>query len=322
MAEKVKGTHPRFLFIKSGQLEYKQVLDVLKYSIKKLHDILGTKLCAFDLSVVTYVDRDTKKTVYNGYSYAWIEDIEVFNGLIGKNKDGTERVELIEEEVSIKDKDEDSDEEDWGNITENEIKKEKKIIKKPLPPLFEIPPYKYNEEQYKEAKLAEKRRCDYKGIEFKEEEISKFLFVEFSPTNLGIFDDRLQNSLYCENIPDWITEDVLFKYFHKYCEDKSEQRMKINGQNVRFKYPRVVFGKIRKSSKSQHNWRGENSIRNCEVIFSPINKEAKFIQTVARRVAFKNTKTGEVVTLYFKQSVTLEERERRKKERREKEKMN
>ncbi len=90
-----KISEPGYLFIHSGVLEKEQIekslLDCQEY-LSKNYDKDFTQF-TFEVNVVK--NKDGKKF---GHTYAWIQDLHLFNALIGLDFDGTELVEWVEDE--------------------------------------------------------------------------------------------------------------------------------------------------------------------------------------------------------------------------------
>ena len=129
-----------FMFAHTYGLDTDELIEIIAREILKLDLPEGDRKYKLNINVVK-----TKKNNKLGYSFLWINNIKIFNALMGLNFDGSERTELIE------------DEEDepltltgtnWGDTTS-------KIEYKHLEPLISFPPVKLNEE---DQKILEERK--------------------------------------------------------------------------------------------------------------------------------------------------------------------
>ena len=267
-----KISEPGYLFIHSGILEKNQIEECLKDSINFLSENFDKDFKNTEIDVNVVKNREGKKF---GHTYAWVSNTSVFNALIGKNFDGSERIEMIEDE------DWEPPEEDYDTAVEKaggswammaEIADEYRcpLIRKNLDPLVTLPGIKYTPEQ--------------------EEEVgTKIGFLEIFDTKLTEKIGKL-NTIFSDNIPEWVTEEILSKTFKKFNKD-STIYMDKKSRN-RFSYPIIKI-------KKKKNFREER--RFCTITFSPLYKNtASFLINLVKRVEIEDG--GRKTLLFFSQS--------------------
>ena len=227
-----------YIFAYSYNLNEEQIEEIITSQIKKL-DIEDK---SFKLKINVVRNRQEQKL---GYSYLWIDNLKIFNALIGLNYDGSERVEKIvkfiekEQDLNIK-------ESSWGDIANSE---ETITECKILPPLVNFP----------DIELDQESKTRYKIFSDK---VSFFL----QSTKVNIRND-LKNSLYARNIPIWLDEKKIKKYFEVFEKDKRQHHK----DKRKFTYPIV---KIKNSS--------------VNIIFSNLYPNtASFVFNMTRKVIFK-----------------------------------
>ena len=269
-----KISEPGYLFIHSGILEKNQIEECLKDSINFLSENFDPDFKNTQIEINVVKNREGKKY---GHTYAWVSDDSVFNALIGKDFDGSDRIEMIEDE------DWEPPEEDydvaleaaggsWAMMTEIGEKYQRPLIRKNLEPLVTLPGIKYTTEQ--------------------EEEVdgeSKIGFLEIFDTKLTEKIGKL-NTIFSDNIPEWVTEKTILNIFSKYNKDHTIY-MEKKTRN-KFSYPIVKI-------KKKKNFREER--RFCTVTFSPLFKNtATFLINLVKRLEV--TQGDKKALLFFSQS--------------------
>jgi len=270
-----------YLFIHSGVLEKEQIekslLDSIKYLAENYNkDFHKTK---YEINVVM-----NKEGVKYGHTYAWVDNKEVFHALLGLNFDGSERIEYYDDpdwkppekshseyfaEAMEAANDFDFD---WAADWEEQQKYVCPQLKRQLDPLVSLPAVKYTPSQIKEI-----------------ENQSEFGFMEVFPIKLSYKTGKL-NSLFTNDIPEWVSEELLFKYFEKFEKDKTLHIDKKS--NKKFRYPIVKI----KSKRDIREMR-----RFGTITFSNTNKNtATFLINLVKRVEFK--KGDNKALLFFSQS--------------------
>ena len=233
------------LYAETGLAKRSQVEQSLKIAI----DALDVP-CKFRVNLV--LDRDGKKL---GHAYIWISSRKVINALLGKNYDGTERVEIIEDpdwkppKMSLEDALEQFHEEyssssgssgsssgsssgggSWADqpcessITSQYVCPQ---ISRELPPLTTISGYDYDADQLKYIRKEEGEDAPTKG---KLDNLS-----EAYPPNVD--EDCCEHVLVCRRVPNWVSKEDIQKLFRAYFSENSSR----GSMNQPRNYPRVGF---------------------------------------------------------------------------------
>ena len=162
----------------------------------------------------------------------------------------------------------------WAMMTEigDRYRRPTKIVN--LEPLVTLPAVKYSESQLKEVNRE-----------------SEFGFVEIFPIMLTEKYGKL-NTIFSDNIPDWITEDILLKRFKKFNNDPTVYQDKKTKK--KFTYP-IVKIKKKKDHKGVRNF--------CTISFSNLYKNTStFLINLVKRVEI--TEGEKKTMLFFSQSKT------------------
>ena len=269
-----KISEPGYLFIHSGILENHQIAECLKDSIKFLSENFDSDFLRTKLEINVVKNKEGKKF---GHTYAWVSNEEVFNALIGKNFDGSSRFEEVEDENwEPPEKDYNLAIEEaggsWAKIADVEDEYTRPIIRKTLEPIVTLPGIKYTPEQQLEI-----------GDE------TSIGFLEIFDTRLSEKTGKL-NTIFSDNIPDWVNEEILLERFKKFNRDPTVY-MEKKTRN-RFTYPIVKI-------KKKKNFREEK--RFCTISFSPLYKNtASFLINLVKRVELEHN--DQKVLLFFSQS--------------------
>jgi hypothetical protein len=272
-----KVSEEGFLFIHSGIFDQEQIELNLSTCIKKLD--VGP--CEMYVNVV-----ENREGLKYGHTYAWVSNPKVYYALIGKNFDGSDRVEMIEDE-GWETPDEDMDElieeagDDWALIGEIEERFERPMIQKELGPLIVPPGIKYTEKQ--KAKM---------------DDDDEYGFIEIFPARVTIrTEEKKINSIYSSCLPNWVDEAFLFNLLKKFSRDKTqyvEPKTK-----KKFYYPKIVISK----NKTKSKWRSDEDSNNAQIFFSPLNRNLSFfLINVIKKMKVVNPKTNKEELLFFSQS--------------------
>tara|TARA_R110002110_G_scaffold100075_1_gene255352 strand:- start:426 stop:1256 length:831 start_codon:yes stop_codon:yes gene_type:complete len=263
-----------YLFAHSGVLEKDQLEKCLKDATLFLSENFDTTFKKTEIEVNVVKNKEGKKF---GHSYCWVGDEEVFNALIGKNFDGSPRYEEVEDEDWVEPEQdyEEAVEEAGGSwammaeIGDRYIRPMKRII---LEPLVTLPAIKYTENQLEEINNE-----------------SDFGFVEIFPIMLTEKIGKI-NTIFSDNIPDWITEKILLKRFSKFNQDDIVYYEKKSKK--KFTYPIV---KIKKK-------RDQRGVKNfCTITFSHLHKNtASFLINLVKRIEIESG--DKKAMLFFSQS--------------------
>lgn len=271
-----------FLFIHSSVFDTNQIERNLNFCIKKLKEMNNNiKNCDIYVNVV-----ENKEGQRYGHTYAWVNNSEVFNTLIGKNFDGSNRIDYVEDEnwtppsipleQAIKEA-----KGNWAEEAEIEERYERPMKEVELEPLIVPPGIKYTDEQKKMLDVEQ-----------------DFGFIEIFPARVTIrTDENKSNSIYSSCIPEWVTEDMLYKFFNRFTKDKMLH--KNSKTNKSFTYPKVYIAK----NTTKNKWRTTELSFNAHIHFSPLDKNiGYFIMNIARKIKLKNPQTDKYEMLFFSQS--------------------
>lgn len=278
-----KVSQDGFLFIQSSIFDKHQIEKNFNFCIKKLKE-LNDNITKCDIFINVVENKEGKKF---GHTYAWVENLEVFNALIGKEFNGEDRVDYVEDEnwspptkpfaEAMKEVDG-----DWGKESVVERMYECPMLEIKKEPLVIPPGIKYTEKQKKEL-----------GID------NDFGFIEIFPARVTIrTDENKSNSIYSSCIPEWVTKEMLFKFFKPFTNDNVIHKTK---DNKSFSYPKVTLAK----NDVKNKWRKDETTMNVHISFSPLDRNiGHFIMNIARKIYLKNPNTGKNEMIFFSQSRT------------------
>lgn len=260
-----------YLFIHSGILEKSQIEACFFSSIKYLSENYDKEFesCKIEINVVT--NKNNEKF---GHTYGWVSDKRFYYALLGKNFDGSERFTYSPDEDWVEpEEDFDSAMQEvsgnWGEEDEIEESYNRPMKKVPMEPIITLPAIKYTDSQ--KEKISDK---------------SEYGFLEVYEVKLTKKPEKL-NSIFSNNIPEWVDEDILYNYFKKYSKDPITYIDKKTKK--KFQYPMV---KIKERRDSQ---------RYCVIYFSPIDiNTASFLINMIKRVTFTKENKSEI--LFFSQN--------------------
>ena len=142
-----------------------------------------------------------------GFAYGWISDLGLFYALVGKNEDGSSRVEYIDDPDYNSDDEEDIDLntlEDWGTLAD----KGPQTVRVEHPNLISVESYVDKE--------GETRTLDFFEANYKEK-------------------SGMKNEIYSYNVPKEISDSFLRNVFEKFSTDHSVHFIKKKKKHI--KYP-------------------------------------------------------------------------------------
>jgi hypothetical protein len=268
------------LYIDSGVATEAQVSKCLKEAIEKGEEILGSKnTCKFKVNLIVNKDGE-----YFGFGYIRVSDPKIYWMLLGRNPDGSERIEEYPDpnwsppkrEILTPDQIiEKSKRKTWIEQVEEEDAFIQPMIKKQLPPLIAIPGYKYDVEQRKHLKeLAEENGTNVEVPLLGHFEISRGYATD---TQLGM----LKNRICARNVPDWIPIEAFKSIFSFYVSDKNKKIKEANGNEET--YPIV-------------NFVDSNKGRIVFVTFDPQTKDAIFALLMTKKLRIAHPKDSKKKT--------------------------
>ena len=272
-----KISTPGYLFLHSGVLTNSQIEKCLKDASLVLSENFETDFEDLKIEINVVTNREGKKF---GHTYAWVNNDNFYNALIGRNFDGSLRYEEVEDhdwEPPSKPYNQALEEVNgsWAGIADVEDLYTRPTKRINLEPLVSLPGIKYSEEQKEEIKEIDEE-CEIGFLEIFESKISE---------RLGKL-----NTIFSDNIPEWITEKMLLDRFKKFNKDSTVYIEK-KSKN-RFSYPLVKI-------KTRRHLR--ETKRFCTITFSPMFKHtASFLINLVKRVEFQ--KGDKKALLFFSQS--------------------
>lgn len=270
------------LYVNSGVATKEQLTAAIYASLKTASRNLGRPITtAFKVNVVIVRDN------YVGYSYVRVQNKEVYNMLIGRNPDGTERVQWLDDPnwTSSTSEPVESSTSSWADMMDEEDEAKPPQIRQLLPPLMSLPPYRYDKEQLKHvtALLTEQQQKLSVDEPLK---IPSFGHFEVSRAYVTAVDEErfVPNVLCSRNIPMWITEKDLKEAFSPYASDiTTKHQRKVNGRFVSEAYPYVTI----------------NAGRVAFITFSAANHDAQFALLMTRKIELTSRDGSKKVQLVF-----------------------
>ncbi len=213
------------LYVETGLAKRSQVEKAFKDAI----DVLKIP-CEFRVNLV--LDREGKKL---GHAYVWITSKKVINALLGKDYDGSDLTETIDDpdwtpptiplEKALEAFDSSSSGSSTGSWADDPCESdvyeryEHPKISRTLPPLTTIPSYDYDDDQLKFTRQLEGDDAPTKG---KLDNIS----IAFEPR---VDDECCRHVLVCRRVPDWVAKGDMDNIFKSYFPNAAKN------------YPRISF---------------------------------------------------------------------------------
>jgi hypothetical protein len=200
-----------------------------------------------------------------GYAYAWIVDSSIYNMLVGRNPDGSDRYEEIQDPSWRPPTEQDVQNfncrsfNSWADEAEEEEELlQPKMIRRPLPPLIKLEPYELTSQQRSLPGFENSERGE--------------LIV--TPGMVSDLDPQYIENVICANhIPDGVTAEFIKNEFKHYVSDPSRvMTKKVNGVVVSESYPLVRI--VEKNS------------RTVFVTFDPSTHDAQWALKVSKKLTF------------------------------------
>ena len=256
----------RTLFIKCDCASAEQIRQAFNEALTTYQTTAKVNLqCRFRVNLVE--NREGKSF---GIAFVFVTNPAVYYMLLGKNPDGSDRIEYRDDLSWSPPAEGDSMNDggwstisvpvfttNWSATTDDEIqhepeqKRPKYVCPKipvPLEPLMILPPYHLTSDQIEEkrAKIVEdnegKSGFDHSLVEIPE--VSHFVVdrAMASPVDQKF----MPNILKCKGIPDWVTKEDLKMQFSPYASDaETSQERFIKGRRVEETYPFVNINEDR-----------------------------------------------------------------------------
>lgn len=258
---------------------------------------------------------ENREGVSYGIAFVFVTNSAVYHMLLGKNADGSDRIEYHDDPSWVSPLDGKitndsgwstisppiySEGMNWAEMTEMDEDYESKIeeeksknncpkIPFQLEPLMVLPPYTLTEQQIQQKKSKiisdNEGKQDFNPLLV---EIPKIAYLTVDRAKVPILDTKfMPNILKCKDIPMWVTKEDIKTQFSPYASDsKSIHERFIKGHRVEEAYPFVTIN--------------EQCI--CFIIFDPQTHDGQFCLHMMRKtIITKKTQqnTLNTVTLIF-----------------------
>jgi hypothetical protein len=296
------------LYIKCESASSEQIRQSFSEALIKYQNITKTTLdCKFKVNLV-----ENREGISYGFAYVFVSDPAVYHMILGKNPDGSDRIEYRDDPSWIASVDEDSVNDggwsvisgsilnftmdiNWSDmVEEEEFEHRKKRHTRPkilvvLDPLMTLPPYRLTDNQIlsKRCKIAadNKYNQNFDGVPV---EISEMAYLSVNRAMVSSLDPKfMHNILKCKDIPVYITKDDLKVQFSPFASDsKTFQERFIKGRRISETYPFVNI-----------------SVDNVAfIIFDPRTHDAQFALHMMKKTIIRkklDNDTMKQVTLIF-----------------------
>lgn len=241
-----------------------------------------------------------------GYSYVWFTNPEVYNLAIGKNPDGSERVEYYDDPewnppTDTPDAPDAHDTPDtsitgpeclniehvvatkmsWADMVEEEERLQalytRPKIRRELEHLMPLPPIEYEGDQHEQARLllVEDAKRNETWVEGMTIEVPAKIVMTSAPAYVSPIEDKYCANVLCGlDIPAWISERDLKGIFTPYISKNianAKPIRKLDGVSKEEDYPWVTLNKTRHMAF---------------ITFNPRNHDAQFALLMTRKIDF------------------------------------
>ena len=262
--------HTLYVLSKYGTND--QLVQCVKKGLENVSKVLGRNIeCKLIPNMMT--NRDGSLV---GAGFLHVSNEEAYNLIIGKNADGSDRVEYRDDpnwKPPVKSKEEAEQElsnkkiTSWADLADEEDYIEKQYtcpkIKHVLPSLFELPMFELTPDQ---------------KLQYPNGNEGKFTLL---PARVNDLDDNLSPNVLCaRNVPSWVSKEKLKKLFLPFVSDsKTVVTHKVKGSYVKDTYPLVVINR-------------ENTVF---VTFDPKTRDAQFALHIRKKVSIQHPDNKDLV---------------------------
>lgn len=243
--KKIRHYARNVLYVDTGVAHASQ----LEKALRKAIEDTGLQ-CEFRVNLVT------SRGQYCGHAYVHISNLLVFYMLIGRNPDGTERVEKYPdpswkaptdktyeeafEEAEVEMKERIGKKLDWADYSDIEdcvrSRYEHPLLVRKLKPLVELPGYDYDEGQI--ARI--KELAVAKGED--PSKIPKQGFFQISQAYVHELNENQCSNVLITRVPHWVSETILKDIFSPYASDsKTKITRKMAGKKISDTYPFITM---------------------------------------------------------------------------------
>ncbi len=259
------------LYIRTGIAHRYQVEEILKNAINQLN-----------IKTEIFVNLISSKDGYCGCAYVWISSPEVYNAIVGKNLDGSERVRY-EDDPDWKPPT-DSTDKSWGDRMENKECLRTTIY---LESLLSFDGYDFDQKQLDNMSNLSTKKGYIK--------IYQAFVLDVEP-NLN------RHILIAKNIPEWITEEMLKDKFSPFTSDtKTKIQRFINRKRIFDTYPFInIYNHSNKISKVKLAESGSFTPKiMCFITFNKLTYDGQFALLMTKKLVVYHPKTNKPHTLFF-----------------------
>jgi len=256
--------------------------DVVRSITKALKQLERTSKKKYPCNIVANVIYDRDNIPY-GFGYVYITNTQVYNMLLGKNPDGSDRTKIVEKESKSIFTPEDGVVwiEDWSQ-DERELEIEE------LPSLLVVPFHRYTREQasqfqkfYQKAKLREEKHRPKSPLSY-----DGFSFI-FEKAHVKPVGEQYSLNILCgRKIPPWLNQKTVYNQFRRFVSDKRmKKKTKIKNRVAEVPYPEVTIN--RKKGL-------------CFIEFNPLSRDAQFALLMMTKTVYANPRNpSQKSVIYF-----------------------
>lgn len=284
-----KYFNPHIVYVKTHIATIEQLREAIRKALIAAEELLDREIrTEFRINYLKRYDG-----IPYGYGYLWFTNTEAASLLLGKNADGSERIEYKDDPNwvppsggAVKESPRSQRSPDFDNflsddrmsswadeVEQEESRKCPKIAVK-MPPLVTLGKYRISAEQKRQLEklIAEK---GLKITTIPDEDAFRIL-----PAYVTAVDDAHNaNVLFSKNVPDWVTADMLKKEIAHYVTDsRTTFNRKVHGMVYKETYPVVTI----------------TAKRFVYVNFDPATRDAQFARLMIRKITL-----GTDATLVF-----------------------
>lgn len=269
MSAQVYDNHT--IYVRCEGASASQVKDVFLDALSKYNFDNKTNLPgSFHVNLV-----ETREKVSLGFAFAFFTNPAAYHMILGKNTDGSDRIEYRDDPSWVSPVENWSTTYDegssWGDMSEKEQSKECPKIPITLDPLITLPAYKLTQEQIQTKKnLIIAYNKDKEGFLESMVEVPDHAFLLVSPAIVTPLEDKfVPNILKAKNVPPWVTEHDLKIRFAPYATNSTTVVDRVvKGRRFKETYPFVNI----------------NDDRIAFLIFDPCTHDAQFALHMTKKL--------------------------------------
>lgn len=196
----------RCLYVLTGPCNHEQVATVMSRLVLDFERITGNK-CFYDINLPVAYDGKPRQC-----AYIYLSNPEFYHVILGKNPDGSERIEYYDDPEWICPEREEKSFNNWADELEEEDKYICPQLTRVLPPLLEVPNVQLNASQI--AWMADT---------YPAQDPSIFTVVFESAFVLPVNPPYVHNKIVCGGIEPWMTDADIRRIFGKYSTSKNKK---------------------------------------------------------------------------------------------------